>query len=105
MTAPHSTVSSAASPNNMRPLWVWLGAILIGVGFLGHFFAARAFGTYIYYRDHIAGFFLILIVTGAIIAGLGWRFWKGRKDITVLIIGVVQALFGIWIYIIRFHVM
>ena len=82
----------------------WLGVVLIVVGFLGHFFAARAFGTYIYYRDHIAGFFLILVVTGAIIAGLGWRFWKGRHDITVLTIGVVQALFGIAIYIMRFHI-
>jgi hypothetical protein len=55
-------------------------------------------------RDHIAGFFLILIVTGAIIAGLGWRFWKGRRDITLLIIGVVQAAFGIVVYIQRYHV-
>jgi len=82
----------------------WLGVLLIVVGFLGHFFAARAIGTYIYYRDHILGFFLILLVTGSIIAGLGWRFWKGRKDITLLIIGVVQALFGIAIYMMRFHI-
>src|ERR1700694_1274473 len=82
----------------------WLGALLLVVGFFGAFFAARAIGTYIYYRDHIAGFFLILIVTGSIIAALGWRFWKGRKDITLLIIGVVQALFGIVIYINRFNI-
>jgi hypothetical protein len=75
------------------------------VGFLGHFFAARAIGgSYIAFRDHIFGFFLILVVTGAIIAGLGWRFWKGRPDITVLAIGVVQALFGIVIYINRFNI-
>ena len=85
--------------------WTWLGVLLIVVGFLGHFFAARAIGgSYIAYRDHMFGFFLILVVTGAIIAGLGWRFWKGRRDITVLIIGVVQALFGIWVYIERFSV-
>ena len=82
----------------------WLGVVLIVVGFLGHFFAARAFGTYIYYRDHIAGFFLILVVTGAIIAAVGWKFWKGRSDITVFIIGVVQALFGIVIYLMRYHI-
>jgi predicted membrane channel-forming protein YqfA (hemolysin III family) len=75
------------------------------VGFLGHFFAARAIGgTYIAFRDHIGGFFLILVVTGAIIAGVGRLFWKGRNDITVLIIGVVQALFGIVVYIERFSV-
>jgi hypothetical protein len=97
-------VSSADSHTATRPLWTWLGVELIAVGFLGHFFAARAFGTYIYYRDHIFGFFLILLVTGSIIAGLGWRFWRGRKDITVLIIGVVQAALGIAIYLMRFHI-
>ena len=84
---------------------IWLGVILTGLGFLGHFFAARAIGgTALAYKDHIFGFFLILLVTGVIIAGLGWRFWKGRRDITVLAIGVVQALFGLVIYIERFHI-
>lgn len=97
-------MSSIDSPGATKPLYTWLGVILIVVGFCGHFFAARAIGTYIYYRDHIFGFFLILLVTGSIIALLGWRFWRGRKDITVLIIGVVQAVFGIWIYTMRFHI-
>ena len=84
---------------------IWLGVLLVVVGFLGHFFAALAIGGYyIAFRDHIFGFFLILLVTGSIIAGLGLRFWKGRRDITVLTIGVVQALFGIVIYIFRFHI-
>lgn len=84
---------------------IWLGAILIVLGFLGHFFAARAIGgSYVAFRDHIFGFFLILLVTGAIIAGLGWRFWRGRHDITLLVVGAVQALFGLVIYIERFHV-
>jgi cell division protein FtsW (lipid II flippase) len=83
----------------------WLGVLLLVVGFLGHYFAARAIGgTYIAFRDHIAGFFMILVVTGLIIAGLGWKFWKGRNDITLFIIGVVQALFGIFIYVNRFSV-
>jgi 4-amino-4-deoxy-L-arabinose transferase-like glycosyltransferase len=91
--------------NRVSQRWTWLGAILLIVGFLGHYFAARAIGgSYIAYRDHILGFFLILVVTGAIIAGLGWRFWKGRGDITVLIIGLVQALLGIWVYIGRYNV-
>jgi hypothetical protein len=86
---------------------IWLGVVLIVVGFLGHFFAARAIasGNPRAYPDHIGGFFLILVVSGAIIGGLGWRFWKGRRDITVLSIGAVQALLGIWIYINRFHLM
>ncbi len=84
---------------------LWLGVLLLAVGFLGHFFAARAIGgTYIAYRDHILGFVLLTVVSGAMIAGLGWRFWKGRHDITVLILGAVQALLGIVIYINRFNV-
>jgi hypothetical protein len=85
---------------------IWLGVILIGLAFLGHFLAARAIaGTNpLAYKHHIFGFFLILVVTGAIIAVLGWRFWKGRPDITVLTIGVVQALFGLVIYIRRFDI-
>jgi hypothetical protein len=92
-----------ARPTDRR--LIWLGVLLLVVGFLGHFFAARAIGgTYIAFRDHIGGFFLILVVTGAIIAGVGRLFWKGRNDITLLIIGVVQALFGIVVYIERFSV-
>jgi hypothetical protein len=83
----------------------WLGVLLLVVGFLGHYFAARAIGgTYIAFRDHIAGFFMILVVTGLIIAGLGWKFWKGRNDITLFVIGAVQALFGIVVYLQRFSV-
>jgi hypothetical protein len=86
-------------------LYTSLGVILLVVGFLGHYFAARAIGgSYIAYRDHIFGFFVILLVTGLIIAGLGWRFWKGRRDITLLIVGVVQALLGVWVYMGRFSV-
>ena len=88
-----------------NPIYVWLGALLIIVAFFCHYFAARAIGgSYVAFRDHIAGFFLILIVTGAIIAGLGWRFWKGRHDITLLIIGVVQAAFGVLVYLQRYNV-
>jgi hypothetical protein len=85
--------------------WIWIGALLTVGGFLGHFFAARAIGGYaIAYRDHIFGFFLILVVTGGAIALLGRFFWRGRRDITILLIGVVQALFGIVIYMNRFHI-
>ena len=85
--------------------WTRLGVLLLVVGFLGHYFAARAIGgSYIAYRDHIFGFFVILLVTGGIIAGLGWRFWKGRRDITLLIVGLVQALIGIWVYMGRYSV-
>jgi hypothetical protein len=92
-----------ASKNN--PALLWLGVLLIVVAFFCHFFAARAIGGgYIAFRDHIFGFFLILVVTGAIIAGLGWRYWRTRRDVMALVIGVVQALFGVVVYIERYHV-
>jgi FtsH-binding integral membrane protein len=91
-----------ATANRTR---IWLGVILAGLGLLGHVFAARAISgrNPLAYPHHILGFFLILLVTGAIIAALGWRFWKGRRDITVLTIGLVQALFGLVIYLNRFN--
>lgn len=99
--------TSGVIPNGgtARRTQIWLGVILLGLGFLGHYFAARAIGgSYVAFRDHIFGFFLILLVSGAIVAGLGWRFWKGRHDITLLIIGALQALFGLLVYINRFSV-
>jgi hypothetical protein len=95
--------SSNSTSARQRPL-IWLGVILAALGLLGHVLAARAIGgTYIAFRDHLGGFVLIAAVTGAIIAALGWRFWKGRTDITMLIFGVVQGLFGLFVYIVRFH--
>jgi hypothetical protein len=99
------TMSVAAPPAPTRRLFLWLGALLTVVGLLGHVFAARAIGgTHLAYHDHIFGFFAIGAVTGVIIGGLGWRFWKGRPDITLLTFGAVQAIAGILIYIERFHV-
>jgi hypothetical protein len=84
---------------------IWFGVLLLGLGLLGHLLAAQAIGgSHVAYRDHIFGFVLILLVSGALIAVLGWRFWRGRHDITLLVIGAVQALFGLVIYIERFHV-
>lgn len=84
---------------------LWLGVILLFAGLLGHFLAARAIGgSYIAYRDHIGGFVGLTLVSGAIIALVGRRFWKGRNDITLLILGVVQALLGLFVYIERFKV-
>ena len=98
-----SRTDIAARPINRS--WIWLGVILLAVGLSGHLLAARAIGGYyIAYRDHIAGFLLLTLAAGLIIAALGWRFWKGRHDITLLILGVVQTLIGIVIYINRFNI-
>lgn len=101
MGTPH-VVGVTGAASGIR---TWLGVILLVVGFLGHFFAAQAIGgTYVAFRDHIMGFFFLLVVSGAIVAGLGWRFWKGRHDITLLIVGAIQAILGIVVYIQRFNV-
>ncbi|HEY2067331.1 MAG TPA: hypothetical protein VGG84_15355 [Gemmatimonadaceae bacterium] len=93
------------APDTGSRRWAWLGAILLAVGLLGHLLAAQAIGgTYVAYRDHIVGFVGLTFVSGLIIAGLGWRFWKGRHDITLLILGAVQALLGLLVYIERFSV-
>jgi hypothetical protein len=92
------------SPRGSR-LRVSLGLILLVAGLAGHLFAARAIGGYYRaYRDHIFGFVILTTVAGAIIAALGWRFWKGRHDITILVLGVVQAIIGYLIYLNRFNV-
>ena len=84
---------------------MWLGLVLLGAGFLGHFLAARAIGgSYVAYRDHMGGFFALTLVSGAIVAGLGSRFWRGRHDITVLTVGILQALLGLYVYVERFSV-
>ena len=86
-----------------RPLYSTLGIFLVLAGLLGHLLAANAIGgTHLAYRDHIAGFFLIAIVTGLIIGALGRRFWRTRVDVTVLIFGAVQALTGALVYVNRF---
>ncbi|MGI8499341.1 MAG: hypothetical protein ACR2OG_17350 [Gemmatimonadaceae bacterium] len=82
----------------------WLGVILLAVGLLGHLLAAHAIGSStIAYSHHVAGFLGLSVVSGILIAGLGWRFWRGRHDITLLILGALQTLLGLIVYIERFH--
>jgi hypothetical protein len=89
----------------MRSRWTLLGAILLGGGLILHLLSARAIGgSYVAYRDHILGFVVLTLVSGAIIAGVGWRFWKGRHDITLLILGALQTAVGIVVYVNRFSV-
>jgi hypothetical protein len=99
METPH-TLAVAPAVSRRR---IWLGVILIAVGLLGHLLAAQEGGT-IAYQHHIFGFLLILVVSGGLIAGLAWRFWRGRHDITWLIIGAIQALLGLLVYLERFNI-
>jgi hypothetical protein len=101
MEAPQ-TIAVAGTASRRR---MWLGVALAGAGLLGHLLSAQAIGGYyVAYRDHIFGFVIIAIVTGVIIAGLGWRFWRGRHDITLLTFGAVQAIVGFVIWLNRFNI-
>ena len=100
-----SNVLTPADRSTGSGFRLWLGIVLMAAGLSGHLFAAQAIGGYfIAYRDHIFGFVMGAIVTGVIIVLLGKRFWRGRHDITVLIIGAVQAIGGLLIYINRFNI-
>jgi hypothetical protein len=87
-----------------RRTYSWIGVVLLVLGLLGHVLAARAIGgTHLAYRHHLLGFVLITVVAGAIIFGVGWRFWKGRYDISLLLLGAVNALLGLLVYVQRFR--
>ena len=82
-----------------------VGIACLMAGLLGHVLAAQAIGgTYIAYRDHLLGFAVLTIVTGALLAVAGAKFWRGRPAFTVLFLGVLQALIGLYAYIERFSV-
>jgi hypothetical protein len=99
------TLHGVATADTGRRLRLWLGVALLGVGLLGHLLSAQAIGGYyVAYRDHIFGFFLLTTITGVIIAGLGWPFWRRRHDITLLTLGGVQAILGLVVWLNRFAI-
>jgi hypothetical protein len=90
------TRSTADGPRPATSLPVGGGVLLLGLGLLGHLYAAHAIGgSRTAYTHHVLGFALILLVTGGLIAGVGWRFWRSRVATAVLAIGAVQALLGL----------
>ena len=96
--------STAAAPPSTSRLLRWCSLLLLGLGLLGHLYAAHAIGgSRIAYTHHVLGFGLILLVTGGLIAGLGYRFWRSRPALTLLAIGVVQALLGLWVALAPFR--
>jgi hypothetical protein len=92
------TQFAADAPLPSSRLLRWSALLLLGLGLLGHLYAAHAIGgSQMAYTHHVLGFLLILLVTGGIIGGLGWRFWRSRSGLTLVAIGVVQALLGLWV--------
>ena len=90
------TASAAAAPTSSGRWLRGLGWLLLLVGLLGHVYAAYAMGgSRIAYTHHILGFALILLVSGGIIAALGYWLWRSRPALTFFAIGLVQAIFGL----------
>ena len=78
---------------------IFVGVILLTAGLLGHLLAANAEGgREIHYRHHIFGFFLLSVISGILMAALGRFFWRGRHDVSLLIVGALQAIVGFVIY-------
>ena len=99
------SLNATTASQSMRRTWTLLGAVLLVLGLLGHVLAAKAIGgTHLAYRDHLLGFVLITAIAGAIIFGVGSRFWKRRYDISLLLLGAVNAIMGLLVYVQRFHV-
>ena len=102
---PTMATSVTPRPRTSTNLLMMGGVALLIGALMGHVLAAQAIGgTRLAYRDHLLGFAGLTVVTGAIVAGLGARFWKGRGDISVFVLGVVQAAFGAFAYLTRFSV-
>lgn len=101
MDKPPAPAATGTAPRRR----MWLGATLLAAGLLGHLLAAQAIGgSFVAYRDHIAGFVGLSVLSGALLAVLGRRFWRGRHDLTLLILGALQALLGLLVYIRRFDI-
>lgn len=99
-----NTAPAAHDPTPANRRRTGAGIALLLLGLVGHLYAAHAMGgSRVAYTHHVLGFLLILLVTGAIIAALGWRFRRGRADIAVLAVGAVQALFGLLVAIAPFR--
>lgn len=98
---PHEIVAAVTASRRR----IWLGVVLLAAGLLGHVLAAQAIGgSQMAYTHHIGGFIFLTLVSVALVGGLSWKFWRGRHDITLLIVGAVQALLGLIIYIERFRI-
>ena len=75
------------------------GIALLAIGLAGHLLAANAEGgRTIHYQHHIFGFFLLTLVSAIVVGILSRFFWRGRHDVTLLIVGALQAIFGVLIF-------
>jgi hypothetical protein len=102
------TTSAVDTPSRRTTNYV-VGVALLLAGLSGHLLAAAAIANkyttgYIAYRDHIGGFCLATLATLIIVGLLGRKFWHGRFDRTLLIVGALQFALGVYVYIQRFAI-
>ena len=94
---PHDATGPVAQRQE-RP--VWIIAVLLAGGLLGHVIAAYVSGgARIAYIHHVLGFFLIAAVTGLPIAILTRLFWRQHADRAWLGFGLVQLALGVLIMV------
>jgi hypothetical protein len=75
----------------------FLAAALTAAGLTGHLVAAHAIGgSALAYQHHVMGFALILLVSVALVGGLGRVLWRGQPAATWLAVGLIQLAFGAW---------
>ena len=75
---------------------VWLGVGLLVLGLCGHLVSAYVIrANPLAFPDHIKGFLFIAVASGAIIAALGWLFWRRRPAITWLAWCATQTVMGV----------
>ena len=80
-------------------LLISLGVVLLIIGLAGHLLAAHAGGgSALFYEHHVFGFFLLTAVSAVIVVLAGRFFWRGRHDISLVIVGAIQTVLGLLIY-------
>ena len=76
-----------------------LGALFLALGLGGHLASAHEIDMLPHaFRDHIAGFIILTAGAAVILLVLERFFWRGRRDITVLVLGIVQLVLGAAIF-------
>ena len=92
-------MTTPRGPQRGGPIRIVLPAILLTIGLLGHLLAADAEGgRALHYRHHILGFVILLVASAVVVGVLGHFFWRGRRNVSILIVAAAQALFGLVIY-------
>jgi len=77
---------------------VGIALLLLGLG--GHLASAYVIRALPHaFAHHIEGFLLLTMATALVLLALGWFFWRGRHDITLLLLGISQFVAGWAIFV------